>query len=292
MSRSSNEKAIADFVARRWPDHEKTQSFVREKTRSFVLDTWTFFDERGLAKGNFVSDLISENKSKLFQRLWEMVLAMHLIEQGFEIQSHESGPDFSFEIDEGKVWVEATAPEPCDAIRERLSRQGGSVLYEQILLRWTSALANKRERFLEYQKKGIVQSNDVCIIAINGHLLEESRGISLLPYAVEAVFPIGPLAVGINKQTLEHSNLYNSERWSVRKPSGADVPTDSFLNRENQYISAVVGCSNCWTSLPEYHEMSIVHNPFAGNRFPYRRFGAKFEYVYEFGHDQDYIRSI
>ncbi len=192
LSRRSDENAIADFVAWRWPDHEPT--------RSFLLATWKSFNHEGLAKGNFVSDLISENESKLFQRLWEMVLALHLIEQGFEIQSHEFGPDFSFEIDGKKVWVEATAPEPCDAIRERLSRQGGPVLYEQILLRWTSALASKNRKFLGYRKEGIVKNNDVCIIAINGHLLGEGRGISRLPYAVEAVFPIGPLAVGITNK--------------------------------------------------------------------------------------------
>lgn len=275
MNRRSDEKAVADFVACRWPDHKPT--------RSFVFDSWKSFDEQGLAKGNFVSDLVSGEDSKLFQRLWEVVLALHLRKQGFNIQSHESGPDFSFEIDGKKVWVEAIAPEPCDAIKERYNRQGGLVPHEQILLRWTSALANKRKRFLEYQNKGIVQSNDICIIAINGHMLHEARGISRLPYAVEAVFPIGPLAVGINKQTSECSDPYHSERRFVRKLSGANVPTDSFLNQENHYISTVVGCSNCWTPLPEYHEMSIVHNPFADNRFPYKRFGTKFEYVYEFG---------
>lgn len=284
MSRNSNEKAVTDFVAWRWPDHEPT--------RSFVFKTWRSFNQQGLAKGNFVSDLVSKDDSKLFQRLWEMVLALHLIKQGFAIQSHESGPDFSFDLDGEKVWIEATAPEPCDAIKERLNRQGGLVPYEQILLRWTSALANKRKRFLEYQNKGIVQTSDICIIAINGHLLGESRGISRLPYAVEAVFPIGPIAVGINKRTSERSEPYHSERRSVRKPTGVNVSTDSFLKQENRYVSAVVGCSNCWTPLPEYHEMSIVHNPFADDRFPYRRFGAKFEYVCELGRDEDSIRRI
>lgn len=283
MSQRLNEQTVPDFVARRWPDHKPT--------RSFVLSTWNSFNYQGLAKGNFVSDLVSGEDSKLFQRLWEMVLALHLREQGFNIQSYESGPDYSFEIDGNKVWVEAIAPESCDAIKERRNRQGGPVPYEQILLRWTSALASKRQRFLEYRDKGIVRSDDVCIIAINGHMLEERRGISMLPYAVEAVFPIGPLAVNINKRTLEHSDLYNSERRFVQKPSGANVSTDSFLNQENRYISAIVGCSNCWK--PSYfYEMSIVHNPFADNRFPDKQFGAKFEYVYEFGQHEDSIRCI
>ena len=293
MSQRSNEKAVPDFVARRWRDNAQL--------RSFVLSTWNAFNDQGLAKGNFVSDLVSGKDSKLFQRLWEMVLALHLIEQGFKIQSHESGPDFSFEIDEQKVWVEATAPEPCDVIQKWLNRKGGRVPHEQILLRWTGALNSKRQRFLEYRNQGIVQSNDVCIIAINGHMLEleelgKGRGISGLPYAVEAVFPIGPFEMTINKRTLEHSDLYNSERRFVPKPSGANVSTDSFLKQENEYISAVVGCSICWkpSEYPEYREMSIVHNPFAKNRFPYERFGANSnsEYVYEFGQDEDSIRSI
>ena len=176
-----------------------------------------------------------------------MVLARHLIEQGFDIQSNDPGPDFSFEIDGKNVWIEAIAPEPTGLPEEWIEARGVIVVpYDQILLRWTNALSVKEKKFLEYRDKGIIQNNDVCVIAINGHLLREPRGISQLPYAVEAVFPIGPLAVSFNKRTSERSDLYNSERWSVRKPSGADVPTDLFLNQANRYSSAVVECSHCW----------------------------------------------
>ena len=284
MSRRSNEKAVADFVTQTWPDHEPT--------RSYVLDLWDHFTQWRLAKGNFVADLISGDDTKLFQRLWEMVLASHLTEQGFDIRSNDPGPDFSFEIDGKKVWIEATAPEPIGLSEKWLSQRGANrVPDEQILLRWTNALSVKKEKFLEYRRKGIVQNNDICVIAINGHLLGEPRGISQLPYAVEAVFPTGPLAVSFNKRTSERSDLYNSERWYVRKPSGADVPTDSFLNQTNRYISAVVGCSSCWKGLSLF-EMSIVHNPFAENRFPPKRFGADLEYVCEYGEDKDYVELI
>ena len=273
MSRRSNEKDVADFVTRTWPDHEPT--------RSYVLDLWDHFNQRGLAKGNFVADLISGDNSKLFQRLWEMLLARHLIEQGFDTRSNDPGPDFSFEIDGKKVWIEATAPEPT-GFSENMSPD------EQILLRWTNALSVKKKKFSKYRNKGIVQNNDRCVIAINGHLFGEPRGISQLPYAVEVVFPIGPLAVSFNRRTSERSSPYNSERWSVQKPSGANVPTDSFLNQANRYISAVVGCSSCWKGVPGY-EMSIVHNPFADNRFPLKRFGADLEYICESGEDEDYV---
>ena len=276
MSRRSEEKAVLDFVVQEWPDHEPT--------RSYILDLWNCFNKQGLARGNFVADLISGEDSKLFQRLWEMFLASHLMEQGFDIQSNDPGPDFSFEIDGREVWIEATAPEP-------ICPSENMPPHEQILLRWTNALSVKKEQFLEYRRKGIVQNNAICVIAINGHLLRDGRGlgISQLPWAVEAVFPIGPLAVTINRRTGERSDLYNSERRSVQKSSGADVPTDSFLKQENRRISAVVGCSSCWKP---YARMSIVHNPFADSRFPYKRFGANQEYVYEFGEDEDYIKRI
>ncbi len=283
MSRRSNENVVADFVTQKWPDHERP--------RTYVLDLWDHFNQRGLAKGNFVADLTSGEDSKLFQRLWEMVLALHLIERGFEIRSNDPGPDFSFEIDRKKVWIEATAPEPTGLPEEWFEKRGGVAMktpYEPILLRWTNVLSVKKEKFLEYRRKGIVQNNDICVIAINGHLLGEPRGISQLPYAVETVFPIGPLAVSFNKRTSERSNLYNSERWSVQKPSGANVPTDSFLNQANRYISAVVGCSHCWKGLSLF-EISIVHNPFADNRFPLKQFGADLEYVCESGEDEDYV---
>ena len=284
MSRRPNEKAVTDFVMRTWPDHEPT--------RSYVLEFWDHFNRRGLARGNFVADLTSGDDSKLFQRLWEMVLALHLVEQGFDIRSNDPGPDFSFEIDGKKVWIEATAPEPIGLSEKWLSQRGANrVPYEKILLRWTNALSVKKEKFLEYRRKGIVQNNAICVIAINGHLLRDGRGvgISQLPWEVEAVFPIGPLAVTISRRTGERSDLYNSERRSVQKSRSADVPTDSFLKQENRHISAVVGCSSCWKP---YAWMSIAHNPLADSRFPYKRFGANQEYVYEFGEDEDYIKRI
>lgn len=281
MARQSEEKAIYNFIDQRWPRHKRP--------RAYVLDTWERFNQQGLAKGNFVSDLISGEDSKLFQRLWEMVLARHLIEQGFELQSNDPGPDFSFYLDGKKVWIEATAPEPIGLPEKWLSQKGvNRIPHKQILLRWTNALSVKKAKFLKYRRKGIVQDNDVCVIAITGHLLGgELRGVSQLPWAVEAVFPIGPLAVDINKQTGEHSALYTSERWTVRKLNRTDVPTDSFLNQANRYISAVVGCSRCWKDVAGY-EMSIVHNPFADNRFPHKQFGADLEYVCESGEDEDY----
>ena len=90
----------------------------------------------------------------------------------------------------------------------------------------------------------------------------------------------------INRRTGEHSDLYNSEQWFVRKPNGTDIPTDSFLSRKNRYISAVVGCPSCQKGLGE---MSIVHNPFADSRFPLKQFGADLEYVCESGEDEDSV---
>ena len=287
MSRRPNEKAVTDFVRRRWPDHEPP--------RAYVLDLWEHFNQRRLAKGNFVSDFTSGNDAKLFQRLWEMVLARHLIEQGFALQSNDPGPDFLFELDGKKVWIEAIAPASSGLSKDWLEKRGViDVPVKEILLRWTSAFSAKKEKFSEYLDKGIVESDDICVIAISGHLLnmEDPRGSSGQRYAAEAVFPIGPLAVDINRQTGEHSNLYNSERWSERKPRGADVPTDSFLNQENRYISAIVGNSHLWKSVMSRYDMAIVHNPFADNPFPRKRFGAEAEYVCEVGESEYIILDI
>ena len=136
MKRCSEEKAVIDFVVQKWPDHEKT--------RTYVLDLWDHFNQRGLAKGNFVTDLTSGDDSKLFQRLWEMVLAWHLIEQGFDIRSNDPGPDFSFEIDRKKVWIEAIAPEPTGLPEEWFEERGSVAVKtpdKQILLRWTNAFS-------------------------------------------------------------------------------------------------------------------------------------------------------
>ena len=72
---------------------------------------------------------------------------------------------------------------------------------DERVLRFTSAVADKRLKLDEYRAKGIVGANDCAVIAVNICRLSDwdpdGNGISQYPLSMEAVFPIGPLAVSL-----------------------------------------------------------------------------------------------
>lgn len=81
-------------------------------------------------------------------RVWEMRLGCSLIDSGRRFSSTDSGPDFS--LKEPTVHIEAIAPEPSDPIRDALRelRADGSAPMpdDEIVFRFTSAIAEKRHK--------------------------------------------------------------------------------------------------------------------------------------------------
>ncbi len=127
--------------------------------------------------------------------------------------------------------------------------------------------------------KGIVGPDDVYVIAISGVQLGPipmDHGISHLPLTVETVFPIGPLALVLNKETHRIQGSRVTERFSIRNANGAPVPTTPFVDPAYSAVSAVFGCSiDCCAEpkLPAY----VVHNPFAHAHIPIGVLGITIE---------------
>jgi hypothetical protein len=66
-------------------------------------------------------------------------------------------------------------------------------------------------------QEGIVGAADAYVIAINGCLLSafpNSRGISQMPFGVETVFPVGPLAYRVDGATGKIRDGHISERFT------------------------------------------------------------------------------
>ena len=115
---------------------------------------------------------------------------------------------------------------------------------------------------------------------LSGRLLH--HGISQLPFAVETAFPVGPIEVVINRETMQAVDQRHAYRPNIKKPSGAEVPTDSFLNPEYASVSAILGTpagvnAACGNEAP----IALVHNPLATNLLPVSILGADEEYVAE-----------
>lgn len=171
--------------------------------KASLVALWRKYLELGLPNAHFVSEFTNGKKESIFQRAWEMMIARHLDALGYHITNLEVGPDFRFERDGKTIWVEAISPEPKGLPEHWMTRpkadefKVGDFPHNEILLRWTAAIKEKWQKLLDYQQKKIVAGSDAYVSALNGcqlGALPVNHGITRYPFAVEAVYPVGPLA--------------------------------------------------------------------------------------------------
>jgi type I restriction enzyme S subunit len=146
-----------------------------------------------------------------------------------------------------------------------------------------------------YAEKKIIASADCTVIAVNGSRLSDfavgDLGISQLPFAVEAVFPIGPLAIPITSDGRPDGEPMRVPRHTIRKRNGTDVATGNFLDPHYANVSAIMGCYRKEMAdgvLP----LTIVHNPLAGVSLPRGILGANKEYVADDRGDHYLLRPL
>jgi hypothetical protein len=159
----------------------------------------------------------------------------------------------------------------------------GSFPQQQILLRWTSALRDKRAKLQRYLSDGIISDTEATVIAVNGcrtGLGCQDNGITQLPFAVEAVFPVGPLAVRVDRNDGRVvGDAYHTARFRIDNRNGAPVPTDNFFNPVYANVSAIVGCGR--SHMCDGLQLAVVHNPLARVPLPHGLLGANKEYIAE-----------
>jgi type I restriction enzyme S subunit len=135
----------------------------------------------------------------------------------------------------------------------------------------TAAIKEKVWKLTSYMQAGIVGPLDAYVIAVNGcqlGALPLSNGISGLPYAIEAVFPVGPKALKIDRDTGKRvGQPFVTERFAIINANGANVATTPFVDPAYAGVSAIIGCSLDRSSEPKL-PLDVVHNPFARNRIP------------------------
>jgi hypothetical protein len=244
------------------------------------IELWATFRDLGLPNDDFIAEFTNGKPASLAQRTWEMLLARHLHLQGHQLTCPNGGPDFRFNLDGKTVWVEAVAPEPKGLPPDLLDPSFRGVQtfpHTQILLRWTTALDAKWKKLLDYRAKGVVAAADAYVIAINGCQLgafPEPRGISRMPFGVEAVFPVGPLAYRIDRETAKIRDGFISERYHIINANQAQVATTPFLDPKYSGVSALIGCAaerTCGRPL----DLHVVHNPRADIPLPLGTLGGQ-----------------
>ena len=251
--------------------------------RDALVRICTEFAESELSDRKFTTELTSGDEQKFWACASEACIAKQLEGKTFpERTALGKGPDFLV-MDGGKrVWIEVTCPQPVNIPEDYLHPEAGKVLsvpHEEILLRWTSVIQAKAERLLGtespakkgYVQAGIVGSEDVFVVAVNGCRMRHGPfsslvGISQFPVAAEAVFGFGSRRVTIDTTTMRSVDSGHAHRPFVTNKNRAEVPTHAFLDPRYNAVSAIWAVDlNGYTAMGGSEPMYVVHNPNASN---------------------------
>lgn len=284
---------IADFLAQRFEG--------RPTALAHYAELLSAYEASGLAPPNVIDEITSGNEGKFCSHVWEAMLYRHLSNLGFQFRrdrvkkSGQHGPDFGLTHEGRTIWIEAVVPAPEGIPPEYLEPPTNvpkvrTVPHEKILLRWTAALKDKRDQLDRYVREGIIAPTDCSVVAINSRRLSwfpvEDNGITQLPYAVEAAFPVGPIAVPISTQGKPDGEPMRTQRYSIQKANGAAVPTANFLDPKYSNVSAIIGCSR--SEMLKGLPVVVVHNPLTTTALPRSIMGGYVEYVAE-PQGEDYL---
>jgi hypothetical protein len=294
---------IKEFVVERFPGNDYYADHIATLLSSY--------EKSGLASPHLIEEVVSGEDGKLWARVWEAMIYRHLLSLGFQPhsagmkKSGERGPDFGIVHDGQKIWIEAVTPAPQGIPSNYLEPpkkcevEFKPVLNEEPLLRWTSVLSDKRNKLESDKKYGVIDDDDCTIIAVNSCRLHDWRpddlGVSRFPFAVEAVFPIGPVAYPIPVDGQPDGEPVHIPRYEIRKPNNSSVSTANFLNPEYANVSALLGCYHKPMMNPHYDQtekisLTLVHNPLAAVPLPRGILGVEKEYVAEEEGDRYVLR--
>jgi type I restriction enzyme S subunit len=278
----------------RFPGDHVRLAAVRDSLAMMCKD----FLDSGFADTKYLSELTSGSDQKFWACVSEALVANCLRDKQFgPRKKFGEGPDFLVMDGARKIWIEVVCPEPVDVPVEwrkpPTNGQGVTFPHVEIMLRWTSAIRSKTEKLVGsddggqkgYLSSGIVAPEDVYVIAVNGCRLRNGAfdafyGISQLPFVVEAVFPVGPYQLAIDKQTLIAIDCGHQHRSFVRKQNGSEVPLTMFLDPRFKAVSAVWAIDfNGVSAIGNLEPSAVVHNPFATNPLALGFLSADHEYT-------------
>jgi hypothetical protein len=256
------------------------------EAKAFVESLWSRYHD--LADPHFRQD----SRNHFHARFWEMYLAVTLRERRFELKRvGDEGPEFYVMHNGRKIWVEAVAPGPGEGNDRVPAYRPGEVTkvpVEKILLRFTNALAEKRNKYWKARGKGIINPNDLYLLAINSRRIPHAPFGNTLPFFVQAFLPFGPLACELDIRTNEIVDTYYQLRENIEKESEALVSTTAFLNPEFSFVSAVlhsgIDCADRPVILGQ--DFMILYNPTAvkKNRLDPNVFHWCQQILYQDGH--------
>jgi hypothetical protein len=261
---------------------------TRKHEKTTLEGLWTRFEP--YADSNFKTEIASNNLSKFQSRLWEMYLAVTLLDLGFQLRSRheigEEGPDICITTPKTNIWIEAIANGTNSSYYEG-SDEGCDPIDEAVILRYCSAIYEKFEKYTGYLDSGVVLSSEPYIIAVNGFLIPFSisgnASFNMLPNIIKAVAPFGDYTMILDRDTKQITKTGYSYRDEIAKPSGSMVSTNIFSNPKYKGISAILFSNIDISNLPDKYgdDLLFFRNPIALNPLPEEWLKAGVEYILE-----------
>lgn len=229
-----------DSLARAYMNLQSAKGGHAEELRLHCEELWHRFYP--FADRNFVEMFAVD----IDERYWEMYLGCTLLELGLDLQKKRSiaGPDL-FVIHNGqKIWIEATAPSQgqdnhADRVPDITAGVVQDVPRDKLLLRLTHALWEKKQKFDKYVTDGLIDEQDIQVIAVSGSRFSRWAAGGL-PLIVSAVYPFGAMRVSFPISGDGEVTTDFEYQPHVEKSSGEEIPTTAFLDPLFSNISAVI----------------------------------------------------
>jgi hypothetical protein len=226
-----------------------------------VLTALTAFSDLDLRDPNFDADILRGSLDQFYSRYWEIEAALHFAHLGYRVTRKNIGPDFLMKRGDLAFYVEATALTANEALvaHEKAAIRptiAVTVPEEEIVLRYTTRLAEKRDKIRMYVRDGRVH-NEPVVIAVNAYRafpFHNGYGPHY-PFAVRAVLPHGKLFASIDTKSFRIVEQGFQYRPEIFKTSGNPVATDLFLRDEGAQISAVMATHRMFV---ENHRPGLV----------------------------------
>jgi len=273
---------ISARIERKFPWNHPRTAALREHLISVCAD----LVELKLADPKFLKEIATDSEQSFWACMSEALVAARLRGKQFGSRVNlGAGPDFLLLDGIRKIWVEVVCPAPVGIPDDWLNPENNKAQnfpHEQILLRWTSAIKSKAEALIGsvdgekvgYLKSGVVAPEDAYVIAVNGCQLRSGPfpvllGISQYPFAVEAVFPVGPIEVRLDRKSNKIVDRGYQFRPYVINKNGAQVPANTFLDERFNPISAIWALDlNGGSAIGNAEPTAVIHNPNACNPIP------------------------
>lgn len=291
-----------------WDRYEDRKEKIN-KDLEHIVNEYLLFEKNGLKTDpHFDRELCSGDAKKFNQRFWEIILGNKLIASGLSVSSPTEGPDFIVKIGDQIIYIEAVC-----ATRGTGENKvpNFSEIYDPpraysfpttpILQRWTNAIKSKNEKY-KTQTEG-----HAYVIAINGGDLSSfpsdlCRSTTGFPYAFDAVYGTGDLAIKISLDEAKKSTPHIQYSPNTFNVANSAIPTDIFFDVKNNHISAILVFSQTPIQFLAHKmgnsdpsDMFMIHNhlaksPILQSHFPFaKHMGVK--NVTDLGFEVDNFRN-